>query len=306
MTTKANIKNRTIYCHDNLEVLQGINSQTIDLIYLDPPFNKNKTFAAPIGSSAEGASFKDVFREEDVKNEWLETIKEDSDGLYRYLNSIKDLSNITEKKSGKQYLYNYCYLAYLSIRMIEMRRILKDTGSIYLHCDSTMSHYIKVMMDIIFGEVNFKNEIIWCYEKPRSAKRIWRRNHDTLFFYVKNHKSDYPFRLPRVPNLKGEFEYRKPFKRPDGTVWKPKEKGKSAASWWTDVPSFSTAMSSKERTKYPTQKPLKLIERIIRASSNEGDIVLDPFCGCATTCVAAELLGRQWVGIDVSPRLMNW
>ena len=133
-----NIKNRTIFCKDNLDVLQGINGESVDLIYLDPPFNKKKTFTAPIGSSAEGASFKDYFREEDVKDEWVETIKEDHIELYNFLNGVKSVSN------SKHYLYNYCYLCYMAIRLIEMRRVLKDTGSIYFHCDPTMSHYIKI------------------------------------------------------------------------------------------------------------------------------------------------------------------
>ena len=183
MSANLNTKNRTIYCHDNLEVLQGINSDTIDLIYLDPPFNKNKTFTAPIGSSAEGAEFKDIFREQDLKDEWVETIKEDYDGLHRYLNGIRDLVNITEQKSKKHYLYNYCYLAYMAIRLVEMKRILKETGSVYLHCDPTMSHYLKLMMDIIFGEKNFRNEIIWCYRGAGYPKKDFGKRHDVILRY---------------------------------------------------------------------------------------------------------------------------
>ena len=170
-----NLKNRTIFNRDNFDILKGINSKCIDLIYLDPPFNKKKEFAAPIGSSAEGASFKDWFREADVKDEWLKEIKEDYDGLHTFLTSVKNLSNITASKNNKHYLYNYCYLSYMAIRLIEMRRILKDTGSIYLHCDPTMSHYIKILMDIIFGEKNFRNEIIWHYYNGASSsnKFFW-------------------------------------------------------------------------------------------------------------------------------------
>ena len=186
----------------------------------------------------------------------------------------------------------------MAIRVLEMHRILKSSGSIYLHCDPTMSHYLKLMLDCIFGENHFKNEIVWGYEKPRSAKNIWRRNHDTLIFYSKT--NNWKFNVQRVPKLDGTFELRKPFKRPDGSVWAAKEPGKQAGSWWYDIPSFATRMSAKERTGYPTQKPLALLERIIAASSNKGDMVLDPFCGCATTCIAAEKLERQWIGIDVS------
>ena len=136
--SNLNIKNRTIFCRDNLDILEGINSNSIDLIYLDPPFNKNKKFTAPMGSSAEGAEFSDIFREADVKDEWLQTIKEDYDGIYKFLTNVQELSGFQSHKN-KHYLYNYCYLCYMAIRLIEMHRILKDTGSIYLHCDPTMS-----------------------------------------------------------------------------------------------------------------------------------------------------------------------
>ena len=118
-----NVQNRTILCGDNLERLQGMNSESVNLIYLDPPFNKNKKFTAPIGSSAEGASFSDIFREEDVKAEWIQTIQEDYDELYRFLYEIRTIGN----------RYNFCYLAYMAIRIVECHRILKDTGSIYTY-----------------------------------------------------------------------------------------------------------------------------------------------------------------------------
>ena len=180
-----NFKNRTIFNRDNLDILKGINSDCIDLIYLDPPFNKKKEFTAPIGTSAEGTSFKDWFREEDVKDEWLKEIKEDYDGLYTFLTSVKNLSNITASKNNKHYLYNYCYLCYIAIRLIEMKRILKDTGSIYFHCDPTMSHYIKILMDIIFGEKNFRNEIVWYYKKWSNVTKDFQKNHDVIFRYSK-------------------------------------------------------------------------------------------------------------------------
>ena len=147
----CNVENRTIFCDDNLDVLKGINSECIDLIYLDPPFNKNKEFTAPIGTSAEGASFKDIFREDDLKEEWLISIQEDHPDLFQYLNGIKGV--------GKPYYF--AYLAYMAIRLLECHRLLKPTGSIYLHCDPTMSHYLKTTMDCIFSESNFRNEITW-------------------------------------------------------------------------------------------------------------------------------------------------
>ena len=291
-----NIKNRTIFCKDNLDVLQGINSESVDLIYLDPPFNKNKTFTAPIGSSAEGASFKDYFREEDVKDEWVETIKEDHIELYNFLNGVKSISN------SKHYVYNYCYLCYMAIRLIEMRRILKDMGSIYFHCDPTMSHYIKIMMDTIFREDNFRNEIVWCYHGPGSPKmRQFNRKSDNILWYSKGETwtfnadnvrvkyKDEKQSLRRAMSTDGEFSQEE--------VEEYRKRGKVPENWWE---MRIAARSKKEYVGYPTQKPLALLDRIIKASSNEGDVVLDAFCGCATTCVAAERLNRKWVGIDIS------
>ena len=287
-----NIKNRTIFCKDNLDVLQGINSESIDLIYLDPPFNKKKTFTAPIGSSAEGASFKDYFREEDVKDEWVETIKEDHIELYNFLNGVKSINNNN----------HYCYLCYMAIRLIEMRRVLKDTGSIYFHCDQTMSHYVKIMMDTIFGEDNFRNEIVWCYHGPGSPKmRQFNRKSDNILWYSKGETwtfnadnvrvkyKDEKQSLRRAMSTDGEFSQEE--------VEEYRKRGKVPENWWE---MRIAARSKKEYVGYPTQKPLALLDRIIKASSNEGDVVLDAFCGCATTCVAAERLNRKWVGIDIS------
>ena len=300
------VKNRTIFCKDNLEVLKGINSNSIDLIYLDPPFNKKKEFTAPIGSSAEGASFKDWFREEDIKDEWLQTIKEDYDGLYTFLESVKNLSSIESSKNNKHYLYNYCYLSYMAIRLIETHRILKNTGSIYLHCDNTMGHYIKILMDIIFGEKNFKNSIIWGYSNSGRSKKNFSKKHDIIYFYSKSDHYQFDYRLSVSQKYLDSHYTQKDDKgrqcriRVDfgkKRIYYP-EKGMTCNDWWQDIASINSM--SKERTGYPTQKPLTLLERIIKASSNEGDVVLDPFCGCATTCIASEKLNRKWIGIDIS------
>ncbi len=291
-----NIEPSTIFCHDNLEILQGINTECIDLIYLDPPFNKKKQFVAPVGSSAEGAAFSDIFRQEDIKDDWVLSIKEDSPSLYELLDFIR--------KSGGRTSYNFCYLAYMAIRLIECRRILKDIGSIYLHCDPTMSHYLKLILDCIFGEQNFRNEIIWHYRRWTGKAKRFQKLHDILFFYSKSNK--YNFNQIYTGYTEGSKQRKeqgvlhrfkrgdKPLLVSDGTL---DSKGVSENDVW-HIPFI--APSSKERTGYPTQKPLALLERIINASSNEGDIVLDPFCGCATTCVAAEKLKRKWIGIDVS------
>ncbi len=282
--TALNVPNRTIFCDDNLDVMAGINDQCIDLIYLDPPFNKDKKFTAPIGSSAEGASFKDIFREEDLKKEWLWTIREDQPELYHYLDGIKGV--------GKP--YNFAYLAYMAIRLIECRRILKETGSIYLHCDHTMSHYLKTTMDCIFGEDYFRNEIVWYYKNASRGKKKRANSHDIVFWYSKS--DGYVFKRDDilVPFESGMTEWR--YKK-GGQAGKKAPKGKTPDDVIT-MPSLNAM--AKERTGYPTQKPLALLEQLIQASSSKGDVVLDPFCGCATTCVAAEKLDRRWIGIDVS------
>ena len=139
---QSTLKNRTLFCRDNLEILRGIDTKSVDLIYLDPPFNKKKVFTAPVGTSAEGASFQDIFKESDIKEEWLGLIAESYPTLYDYINGIGHIGH----KSNKYYL---CYMA---IRLIELHRVLKDTGSLYLHCDSTMGAYLKLLLDSIFGE----------------------------------------------------------------------------------------------------------------------------------------------------------
>ncbi len=293
-----NVKNRTIFCHDNLEILQGIDTESIDLIYLDPPFNKKKVFTAPIGSSAEGAEFSDVFREGDVKAEWVQTIKEDHDELYSFLNGIKNIRNS----------YNYCYLCYMAIRLIEMHRILKNTGSLYLHCDPTMSHYLKILLDCIFGEKNFRNEIVWNYKRWSNVSRDFQKMHDIVFRYSKTENINFNILYQDYANIdfiedtvRGVVDGKlQRLKDKDGNYIKRKKKNKGVSMHDTWVDINFVAPTSKERTGYPTQKPLELLERIIKVSSNKGDIVLDPFCGCATTCVASEKLGRKWIGIDIS------
>ena len=348
-------KNRTIFCYDNLDILRGINSNSIDLIYLDPPFNKKKEFSAPIGSKSEGASFKDIFRQADLKDEWLGLIADEHPKVHEYINGIQS----TGHKS------NWCYLTYMAVRLIEIKRILKETGSIYLHCDQTMSHYLKILMDTVFGESNFRNEIIWkrthspakgSQHKPKS----WGVNTDTILFYTKSESfelnplakltdpKEISRRFPRTdkdgrrynpsaplfrsksmgdrPNLCFEW---KGFRNRDSSGWRLSKKrldeeyakgniviegdrierrryldeyeGVPLGNLWTEE-KLLIGGQGKERVGYPTQKPVALLERIIRASSKEGDIVLDPFCGCATSCVAAEKLGRQWIGIDVSAK----
>ena len=290
----CNIQNRTVFCRDNLEILEGINSNCIDLIYLDPPFNKKKVFTAPIGSHAEGAGFSDIFRQEDIKEEWLQTIKEDQESLNIFLESVKAIEGRTS--------YNFCYLSYMAVRLMECHRILKEAGSLYLHCDPTMSHYLKILLDIVFGSQGFRNEIVWCYSTPTTPYiKQFPRNTDIIYWYSKSDK-DWIFNKDSIRvSYKGRFPHGGNQWKKDGETlkdWRKKqsEKGKIPFNWWNDV----YKVNIKERTGYPTQKPLALLKRIIQASCPEGGVVLDPFCGCATTCVAAEKLERQWIGIDTS------
>ena len=282
---ELNVKPRIIFCRDNLEILRGINDKCIDLIYLDPPFNKKKVFSAPLGSSAEGAEFSDIFREEDIKDEWVKSIEFENPALHSYLMGVKTFSNI----------YNYCYLVYMAIRLIECQRILKSSGSIYLHCDPTMSHYLKIVMDCIFSENNFRNEIIWCYTGPSSSKRWFPRKHDVIFWFSAGNAWTFHEDKMRIPYVKLETGRTSGIFKKAATL---DSRGKLPEDWWSHFSPAGRLQS--ERTGYPTQKPLALLERIISASSNKGDVVLDPFCGCATTCVAAERLDRQWIGVDVS------
>lgn len=290
--SNLNIKPSTIYCHDNLEVLQGINTGCIDLIYLDPPFNKKKIFTAPVGSSADGASFSDIFRQEDIKDEWVLTIREDNIALYELLDFAK--------RSEGRTSYNFCYLAYMAIRLLECYRVLKETGSIYLHCDPTMSHYLKLALDCIFGEKMFRNEIVWDYQRWTGATSHFQRMHDIILFYAKEkHELNILYeKYSEKSQHKGQR-----FSSVVGGKINQKYISTKREKSMRDVWSISIINSqAKERTGYPTQKPLVLLERIIKASSNENDVVLDPFCGCATTCIAAEKLERQWIGIDVSKK----
>ena len=293
MTT--NIKPKTIFTGDNLPIMRGINSQSVDLIYLDPPFNSKANYAAPIGSKAAGAEFKDTWTLDDVDNAWLDLIET----KYPALNRVIHAALTNSDKS---------YLIYMAARLLEMKRILKDTGSIYLHCDPTMSHYLKLTMDAVFGKDNFRNEIVWAYRRWTAPSGDLQRLHDILFWYCKEReKRTYntiwvmPANVEKGRRESYQIDDNGRFFRwqtANGKRYKiyKDERGVHAGDVW-DL-SFLHP-SSKERTGYPTQKPLALLDRIIKASSNEGDVVLDPFCGCATTCVAADRLQRNWIGIDI-------
>lgn len=172
-----NLQNRTIYCKDNLDILKNVDSECIDLIYLDPPFNKKKSFTAPIGTSAKGASFRDIFGKEDFKDEWNDEFRAEHKELYDFLNTMNFYATESD----------VAYIAYMAIRIIECHRILKDDGALFYHCDDTMQHYIKIMLDIIFSRENFVNEINWQRYQSKSLKgKGFGRVTDAILYYQKS------------------------------------------------------------------------------------------------------------------------
>ena len=323
--SEPNFKNRSLYHGDNLEFLRAINSGTVHLIATDPPFNKGKDFHATPDSLAAGAKFQDRWKwADDVEGEWVDQITDDWPHVMNVINGSKE--SYGEDMGA--------FLCFMGVRLLEMRRILRDDGSIYLHCDPTASHYLKELMDAVFGRKQFRNEIIWHYEGPqRPSRRNFATKHEVILRYSKTDRyygstrskqtvnpNDYKkhddgryyYDLPKgdytdesIARLDAEGRIRRTRngtvrvmyfleQDSDGNLLREK----TIPSVWSDIPSLG-AVNSSEKTGYPTQKPLALYERIIEASSKPGDFVMDPFCGCATTPIAAERLGRQWVGIDI-------
>ena len=294
---EPNWANRTIFTGDNLDVMRGMNSESVDLIYLDPPFNSNRNYSAPVGSEAAGAAFKDAWTMSDVKAAEHGEVADRNPALYK----IIDAAGATH---GKPMM---AYLIMMSVRLLEMRRLIKQTGSIYLHCDPTASHYLKLVLDAIFGEESFQNEIVWYYRVREFRKRARARRHDNLLLYARNSADCYfdpdPIRHEYAEANKNRFKHYIGNVR-DGRDYGTQSlnpKGKHPDDVITHIQPVAPS-SRAIRLGYPTQKPLELLLDIIASSSKQGDVVLDPFCGCATACVAAEDLKRQWVGIDLSSK----
>lgn len=274
-----NLKPNTIYCGDCLFVLgHDIPPRSIDLIYLDPPFFTGKIQKGTVWNpEAMEVSF------EDSKRFWSEK---------HYYGAPAWMKMIGDKRPDFA-----AYLYYMQQRLDLCKRVLKDTGLIYLHCDNRASHYLKMVMDTIFGDEHFRNEIVWCYAGGGIPKKDFPNKHDIVFRYSKTNSYFY------------RPEYRK---YSEGTVKVgggrhsltsggeklDLNRGTPINDWWADFPKLTSYQE--EWLGYPTQKPPKLLERIINTSSNEGDLVLDPFCGCGTTIAEAEHLKRKWIGIDKS------
>ncbi|MEM7688885.1 MAG: DNA methyltransferase [Pseudomonadota bacterium] len=356
----------TLYYGDNLHVLhEKIADESVDLIYLDPPFNSNANynmlFKSPDGSDSDAQinAFDDTWSWGPSAEEAVEWVR-DSGHHKTY-----DLLETMRAFLGENDMM--AYLAMMAARLIELHRVLKDTGSLYLHCDPTASHYLKLLLDGVFGPASYKNEIIWKRTTTHSDSKTWSRVSDTILFFTKSsgftwhtprepHSEEYittkyrhddddgrgPYRLDNMtspnprPNMmyewlgfpfppKGWRYQRETMQRlhDEGRIWYPTNDdgsyrtknrpqlkrylaempGGVMGNIWTDINPINS--QAQERLGYPTQKPLALLERIIAASSNEGDVVLDPFCGCGTALDAAEKLGRKWIGIDVTHLAIN-
>ena len=285
-----------LYYGDNLEILRKhIPDESIDLIYLDPPFNSKATynilFREPTGepSQAQITAFEDTWHwTEETERTFAETVE------------ICPANVVEMMVAFRKFIHENDMMAYLTmmcIRLLELKRALKDSGSIYLHCDPTASHYLKIVMDTIFGVKNFRNEIVWGYAGGGIPKKDFPRKHDIILRYSKTENYFYapqyrPYTWGTLQRgrTKVKGKYAEKGLRPEGTP---------VNDWWSDIPKI-TSPTDKENLGYPTQKSEALLERIIETSSKEGDIVLDPFCGCGTALVAAHKLNRRWIGVDIT------
>ena len=290
----------TLFFGDNLAVMrEQIPDQSIDLIYLDPPFNSNADYNVLFEDEAGRAAPSQILAYEDTWHWGHESERALADLLGDASPCVEAgllLESLVRALGTNQMT---AYLAMMAIRLCEMKRVLKETGSIYLHCDPTASHYLKIMMDAVFGAKQYRNEIIWHYRASAltSAKNVYPRKHDTLLFYSRG--DEWTFHRARQDEVSEQMLQR--------TEWSPRDdnvafevQSSRARSVWTDIPEVRNNNRYKEWRGFETQKPLKLLHRIIETSSNPGDVVLDPFCGCGTAVQAAQDLDRRWVGIDIT------
>ena len=320
-----NAINRGVYIADNLDFLRALNSETIDLVYIDPPFAKNATWEADklrppltrqergierrllrdwgiaserrardagIEWPGEDTQFSDIWTwEQTVHEEWLLSLEQSHP-------AVKELIEAAETTHSESMA---AYLCYMAIRLLELQRVLKPTGSIYLHCDPTANHYLRGLMDAVFGQQNFRSEIVWrigWVSGFKTQRRGWIRNHDTILYYVASNAAAARFNKEYIPYPEGYV--RRDGKPPTGQGIPIEDTWNCSSGDVLDsimIKSFST-----EKTGYPTQKPVELLERIVKASSNEGEVVLDCFAGCATAAAAAEKLKRRWIACDFNLR----
>ena len=302
MSDTESVANK-LYFGDNLDILrEHVADESVDLIYLDPPFNSNATYNVLFRersgdeSAAQITAFEDTWRW-DIESEiaFREVVTDGPYNLGRLLQSMREFLGQNDMMA---------YLTMMSQRLIELHRVLKPTGSIYLHCDPTASHYLKLMMDSVFGNRNFRNEIIWHYRKWPTGKYVFQKNHDVILFYSRSPSRDRTFNqlymeraastLKRFGTSRIVSAYDESGRRMPSQVADEDSEGVRQDDVWDigRVPPI--------KQLFPTEKPEPLLERIINASSKEGDVVLDPFCGCGTAVAAAEKLNRRWIGIDIT------
>ena len=293
-----------LYYGDNLDILRvHIPDESVDLIYIDPPFNSNQAynviFSETDGSSSQAQiqAFEDTWR-------WGETTEQ----AYHELVVTAPHLLVETIKSFRGFLTETNLMAYLvmmALRLVELHRVLKPTGSFYLHCDPTASHYLKIILDQIFGVENFRNEMVWSYHRWPAKQKNFQKMHDIILFYSKE-KQENTFNviyetlsagtLKRWKGKKSKVSFEGEI-RLVTQMTNVESQGRPADDVWS-IPVINS--QAKERLGYPTQKPEALLERIIKASSNEGDVVLDTFCGCGTAIAVAQRLNRRWIGVDIT------
>lgn len=296
----------TLYYGDNLDIMRRyLPDESVDLIYLDPPFKSNQNYNVLFKEQDGSRAASQIRAFEDT---W--TWNQEDEAVYADL--VTAGGRVADALEAFRKLISECdmlaYLVMMAPRLQEMQRVLKSTGSIYLHCDPTASHYLKLLMDAVFGPGNFRNEIIWSYKRYTAKSNRFQRLHDVILLYGKSDQAifneprdEYGAKSGKADShykLGGDGQWYRWQKRKGQEPYKVYlSEGRRIGDVW-EIPHINA--SAKERLGYPTQKPEALLERIIKASSNEGDIVLDPFCGCGTTVAVAERLNRRWIGIDIT------
>ena len=307
---ELNCKNRSVFIGDNREVMHNLNAEIADAIITDPPFNSEQTLEDAQRKSVKKTHRRDYPVDEHGKptrgfdDKWSITdLKRAEINFLKYKD--EELLAFTDLVGRTHSTGMEAFLMMMAVRLLLCHKLLKETGSIFLHCNESANNYLRTIMDMIFGRNNFRNEIAWCYTGPSAAQKQFPRKHETIFWYSKSDKWTFNADAVRVPYTQLNTQHKEPGGGGIGgnltkeTVGAYRERGKIPESWWTKF--TPVGRLEKERCNKPTQKPVALYSRLVLASTNPGDVVIDPFCGCATTLIAAENAGRQWIGIDINP-----